>query len=368
MTSTPTENQGFRALKLAVTPEGYDDIGHILSNLGYSYDNIEISNLENLTLLSTYDVIFINCGAGLYGGLSEGQALRIYVEDGGAIYASDWASSLIDIGFDDAIGFYGEENYEGPRIGDSCTITADVIDPGFAAYLGSRTAMVEFNLGSWVVMSSVLSTTRQYLAGTVDTSEGSMYVPITVSFRRGGGSVVYTSFHYEAQSSLLTQRLMEYLVFTAVTENVASTVEDSLSSEGYYLSYDIRGGINQGETKNFTITISQSTNVKFVLDSYSPCMEFSVQTPAGAVLESAGTKRRCIEIAGAAPGTYTINATGVNVSSENEPFVLAVGTGAEAGKVEGAPTAGSPWLTVGIGVLALVLVLIVAVSTKMRVR
>ncbi len=195
-----------------------------------------------------------------------------------------------------------------------------------------------------------------------------MHVPITVSFRRGGGSVVYTSFHYRAQSTLLEEKLMEYLVFTAVTENVASAVQNSLASEGYYLSYDIRGGINQGQTKSYTITISKSTNVKFVSDAYSPCMEFSVQTPAGAVLESAGTKRGCIEIADAAPGTYMINATGVNVSSENEPFVLAVGTGAEAGKVEGAPTAGSPWLTVGIGVLALVLVLIVAVSAKMRVR
>lgn len=359
ITGTISDNQGFQSLKLAVTPQGYDDIGYILSNLGYSYDNIQVSDLENPTLLSTYDVIFINCASGLDSyAESAGPVLKSYVEAGGVIYASDWAYSLIDNAFDDAINFYGEENYDIEKIGNSGTVTADVVDLGFAAYLDNSEVTVEFDLPSWVVMSSVSSTTKQYLAGTVDTTAGSMNVPITVSFSRGNGSVIYTSFHYEAQGSL-AEELMEYLVFKAVTETVASTVQSSLTAEGYSITYDIRGGINQGETKNYSITIAISTDVKIVLEWYGSSMGLSVQTPAGATLPSAGTKPKYVEITDASAGTYVVSVTGIDVSTQNEPFVLVVGTGAP---VE------FPWLIVAIVAIVLVAVLIAVLFVKMRAK
>lgn len=354
MTSAAVENQGFQALKLAVSPEQYDDIGHILSRLGYSYDNIQKSDLDNLTLLSTYDVVFINCAGGLdsYTGTA-GPVLKSYVEAGGVIYASDWAYSLIDAGFDDAINFYGEENtYYSPKIGNSSTITANVVDSGFSAYLNSSTATIKFDLSSWVVMQSVAGTTKQYLAGTVDTTAGSMYVPITVSFEQGSGSVIFTSFHYEAQGTL-AEKLMEYLVFKAVTETVASTVQSSLTAEGFSVTYDIRGGVNQDETKNYNIEITKSTDVKFVLDWHGSSMGLSVQTPAGATVQSVGTKPKCVEITGASAGTYVVSVTGDDVSSENEPFVLMVGTGEPVGEF--------PWLIVAIGAAVMAVVVIVAI-------
>ena len=59
-TVTADEN-GFEDLKLAVTPLSYDDMGYILTNLGYAYTEIQVTDLNDLTTLSAYDVVFINC-------------------------------------------------------------------------------------------------------------------------------------------------------------------------------------------------------------------------------------------------------------------------------------------------------------------
>lgn len=361
--SVVLDGQGFQAMKLAVTPQGYDDIGHILDNLGYSYDSIQVSDLDNLTLLSTYDVVFINCASGIDDyAETAGPVLKSYVEAGGVIYASDWACAPIDNAFDSAIGFYGEENWEGSKIGWSQTTTANVVDSGFAAYLGSSTTTVEFDLSSWVVIESVPNTTKQYLAGTVNTDEESMYVPITVSFNKGSGSVIYTSFHYEAQG-VLAQKLMEYLVFKAVTETVASSVQSSLTAEGYSIAYDIRGAINQGETENYNITIAEPTDVKIVLDWHGSSLGLSVRTPAGATLPSTGTKPKYVEITGASAGTYVVSVTGVDVPTQNEPFTLAVGTGTPS-----APAGEFPWLLVAIGAIILVVIVVIAILVKTLVK
>jgi len=271
---TAEDEYDFQDLKFAVTPEGWDNIGYILEKLGYSYDIILFDELLNLTYVSAYDVIFINCASDVdyyfqLHGDEAGPVLNSYVEAGGIIYASDWAYRVIEETFDDAIKFYGEEIEDNLcKIGQACNVSADVVDPGFAAYLGDNIVTVEFNMDAWVVMESVPETTKQYLSGVVEISgEGPMDVPITVSFSRGEGYVIFTSFHYEAQGPM-AETLMEYLVFKAVTEDITSTVESSLTGEGYDIAYDIRGGINQDETKDYNIEIDESGDTKFVLDCY----------------------------------------------------------------------------------------------------
>ena len=329
-TVTADEN-GFEDLKLAVTPLSYDDMGYILTNLGYAYTEIQVTDLNDLTTLSAYDVVFINCAGDIeqYAEIS-GPVIKSFVEAGGVVYASDWAHFPIDVAFDDAITFYDEDSaVPYSKIGETCTVTGSIVDPGFEAFLGVDTASIEFDLPSWVVIESVPSTTTQHLAGTVGTTQGSMYVPITVSFDQGDGSVIYTSFHYEAQESDIVETLMEYLVFKAVTETITSTIKQDLIDDGYNITHDIRGGVDEGETKTYDIEINESGTIKVVLDWYGETLTLSanVLTPGGATIQASGTKPKYIEIAEGAAGSYKVSVTGDDVSTDNEPFTLAVGTG-----------------------------------------
>jgi len=328
---------------LAVTPEGYDKMGHILTNLGYSYTEISLDDLGSLSTLSQYDVIFINCDSMYMLPETAASAIKSYVDAGGIVYASDWAYEPINDAFDSAITFLEEDttDYWDPRQGESGIVTADVVDPGLAAYLGSSTAEIYFDLGMWVVIDSVPSGTRQYLSGHVDVYDydtyeyASTYVPITVAFDSGAGTVIYTSFHYDAQEDDLTQKLMQYLVFKAVTETFVSDVEEALVAEDFEIDYDIRDAIDQDETKTYDVEITGGENVRIVIDWAGSSLGLSVQGPDGATYTATGTKPKYVSIENAAAGTYTISVTGDDVPSDNEPFVLAVGTG---GTLDGGTT------------------------------
>ncbi|HQI71251.1 MAG TPA: hypothetical protein PLT47_10905, partial [Bacteroidales bacterium] len=70
----------------------YDNIQVIIQDsLGYSVHEIFVSDLSNLSLLETYGAIFLNCGKqGVLDSLKY-QNLLTYVQNGGSLYASDWA-------------------------------------------------------------------------------------------------------------------------------------------------------------------------------------------------------------------------------------------------------------------------------------
>lgn len=220
-------------LKIAVTPPYYDDIGEILTDMKYSFTEIESSDLSDYDLIKDYDIIFINCAEGLEQPAQDAKiALQQFVQNGGNLYTSDWAFIFIQNSFPEYITFHG-------YIGEAQTATCTVVDSGLQNYLwGINTGGITYNLSSWVPIESISSQTKVYLTGsyTVYESMGSANIkslreqgtpesrskipsttesnkPLAVCFSYGNGKVIHTTFHNEAQPDWLIQRMLEYFIF-----------------------------------------------------------------------------------------------------------------------------------------------------------
>ena len=220
-------------LKIAVTPPYYDDIGKILTDMKYSFTEIEPSDLSDYDLIKDYDIIFINCAGELEQPAQDAKtALQQFIQNGGNLYTSDWAFTFIQNSFPEYITFHG-------YIGEAQTITCAVVDPGLQDYLWDlNTGEVTYDLSSWVPIESISSQTKVYLTGsyTVYESMGSANIkslrkreiskgqskissttetdkPLAVCFSYGNGKVLHTTFHNEAQLDWLIQRMLEYFIF-----------------------------------------------------------------------------------------------------------------------------------------------------------
>lgn len=215
-----------RPLRIAVTPAGYDDVGRLLTDFGYNVTTIGLEDLLDSAIVSQYDIIAINCDDGL-GGYAQGakENLRRFVSNGGHLYASDWAFVFVETAFPEFIEFPSD-----PYIGDVQTVIASVVDTALASYLGVNQVTIEYDLPDWVVIDTISSFTNVLLVGDVSSGIASgnfsirhtspskltypltMMRPLAVNFNYGNGTVVYTTFHNEAQISEPVRHILEYFI------------------------------------------------------------------------------------------------------------------------------------------------------------
>jgi hypothetical protein len=201
--------------KIGVVPGWYDDIGAILTALGYDYTTLTDADLADSSKLAPLELLFLNCGSDTsYASDSTVQTnLKNYVNGGGYLYASDWDYEYVEYCWPNAIDFYGDDLFD-PYIGTgNQTITASVIDSGLAGYLGKNQAQIYFDLDFWIAIDDIGGSTNELVRGTFDTSEGQMNdKPIMVSFNSGSGIVAYTCFHNEAQITEDGRKLLLYFI------------------------------------------------------------------------------------------------------------------------------------------------------------
>lgn len=232
---------------ILVTSPGYDDFGAILDSLGWGYDECSVAELGTLDL-SSYKALYINCASfQLPEGIDD--KIATWVDEGGSLYASDWAYSVVEIAFPDEIEFAPD-----PKSGDSGVYTADILDSGLAHYLDSEnppaTVDLNYDLGAWVVPVDAAADATVYMSGTVDTYGGSAYVPLVIGFNHGDGRVLYTTFHNEAQLSELQQKILEYFALIPYTQSLNNALDQAVMSEfpGYGEQLSYLGRISPGQT------------------------------------------------------------------------------------------------------------------------
>ncbi len=243
--------------RMAVVTGIYDSVQTVLTDLGYSiranYDGTTTPSIvdANGTIdvvtgtstfwlndfltdpvwMADYDIIFFNCGvsdSGLMTMTTTSAALenlRSFAEDGGSVYASDWASEVIRLAFPGRILFDGDDtSFGAARVGVSDNnLTAYVIDQGLVSSLGDNEVVINLNLGAWVVMDRVnlqpsdvrvlLMATIQKQAGWLDPPTTISEVPLTLRFDFGAGRVLYTSAHNEANNTPDLEHVLNYIVF-----------------------------------------------------------------------------------------------------------------------------------------------------------
>jgi hypothetical protein len=228
-------------LSIAVVDGRNDDVGSILDSLGIDASTITTyagsydvawgaTLLEDWDLLSTFDIVFINCGADgiddyplfllspdVVDSTVAVENLRRFVDEGGSVYASDEAYDLIERAWPDAIDFWGDDaTLDAAQIGtEKYTPTpVDIVDPSLAAAMGQASFDITFAYTLWAIIDDVGAGTTVFTRGDVPTSEGTLTdVPLTVGFGAGAGRVVYTSFHQESGANSATQQLLRFLVF-----------------------------------------------------------------------------------------------------------------------------------------------------------
>lgn len=146
--------------KIAYVKGSYDKIEDIIQTLGYTATQITNSDLTNLTTISQYDIIFLNCGSRNY---STNQSLfsaidynlATFVANGGSIYASDWDVAYLVGGTDytsicsPAGGFVPDTKLCSQNYGSQGILPAVVSNAGLSAALGFSSFNIDFDLGSW---------------------------------------------------------------------------------------------------------------------------------------------------------------------------------------------------------------------------
>ena len=224
---------------VAVVTGDWDNIEAILAGAGITdvtlYDGLNGTSpsdrdlLGNLDLMAEYDIIFLNCGqyeSFFFTDPAYINNLRAYVDAGGSLYASDWAYDFVEVAFPESIDFDGDDNVRNAAAtGDSGPLTGTVEDPALATALGDSSVSLNYDLPQWVVPASSAANARVLVRGTAPATDYSnpfspqsytvSNAPLAIQFSFGssGGSVIYTSFHNESQSTQDMDLILAYMVF-----------------------------------------------------------------------------------------------------------------------------------------------------------
>ncbi len=196
------------SVRLAVVTGEYDHVEHIIEGLGLDYDLWDGTTglrqlIGNETTLNAYDVIFLNCGdySGVANDMDElGPKLQRFVEAGGSVYSSDWASLVVEATWPELIDFHGTDtDFEQTAVGAMTQILADVDDTVMAYAIGADTAELTYDLDAWVVPVDTTDGVDILMSGTAPTfGEPIVNAPLVIRVEPAG-RIIYTTFHNEQQ-------------------------------------------------------------------------------------------------------------------------------------------------------------------------
>lgn len=244
------------AVNIAVIGGAYDAVEDIIAGLNLTYDmkggdtfqnsSAARSFLTNPTEMANYDIIFINCGD-LYAVLAPfigtdprpqiATNLRNFVNNGGSLYASDYAYPWVELAFPDILDLYGNEttNINSAKMGYAPqTVTADVLSADLQTILGRNTATIVFPHQPPNVLNTFWSVLEGVGAGALNNIQANVQMcqnanncgsanntlhnntPLLVTWKSPqGGTVVFTSFHNKRQATLNQdmEQILRYLIF-----------------------------------------------------------------------------------------------------------------------------------------------------------
>lgn len=255
------------AVGLAVLTGDYDRIEEVLDGLGFEYalhcgdsqaHRAGRHLLADFAALSSFEVLFVNCTTGIDLRASNPEVellrdnLRAFVAQGGSLYVSDLAADFVEAIWPDRVDFAMQsppvrEDPDccvcldcaavcdaAPRPSPFCPepttepqqcvggggvrgagrvgrIEARIVDDRLAALYGARALPIDFDLPGWVEIDGVSADVEVLVEGDF----GDRVRPLIVAFQpeRGGGRVVYTSFHNDDQATEDIRALLSALVF-----------------------------------------------------------------------------------------------------------------------------------------------------------
>lgn len=208
---------------LGVLEGTYDKIGNVIVALGYVYTTLEATDLENYAYISTFEAIFFNCGCADASPAGDANVKQFVETDGKSVYLSDWAGSYVERIWPAAVNWYGG-SVSAAKVGDGDqTLEATVADSHLQTVLGKSSATIYYDYGAWVVISSEATATNVLLRSNplISGTPTAQPLPLAVKFNPGvgtlEGTVIYTTFHNEAQEELVTddvRKMLQNFIFS----------------------------------------------------------------------------------------------------------------------------------------------------------
>lgn len=227
-------------LDVAVVSGDYDNFDRVLDDMGfanyYLVDGLLASDLStflmDLEAMKAYDIIFLNGGfveENIVYDVEDGDAtaqvaaiqenIRSYVQQGGTIYASDWAYDAVETIWPDRIEWVGDDSIpDDAQNGEYDLVTANVRDAAMADWLGSDALEIYFDLPVWPPMESVDGSVTTHLEANVTYRVGTnsydlAQAPILVSFSSGEGRVVFSSFRVARNGDANMLLILQYMMY-----------------------------------------------------------------------------------------------------------------------------------------------------------
>ena len=345
-----------KRLRLAVTPPEFDDMGRLLDTLGHGYQYETASFQEFLTpgALEQHDVVFLTCGgvptdwlserlrdsergtAGVYRPKPETidslyKNVRQFVRGGGTLYVSDLHFDVLAIAFpefidDDTVGR-----------GAVQTVEARVVEEGLRKQLGDQIPL-RFDMKAWRPAAFKTHKVTTYLEAEYRLVDGPMRTgPLLVRFPYGKGTVIFTSFHNEAQNSDLETLLLRYLVFATVTARQDENVRQVLVKGGFSpRQRNLLALSTEQQPKSDSYNHPSRGPLQFVLgfENSGAELKLTVTAPGGKRFEKSGRETFSISVEQAETGRWTYTITPTRIPYRNFPFTLTIAEKTDARSAE----------------------------------
>jgi len=261
------------------------------------------------------------------------------VEDGGTLYASGRAAEYIEWLWPEVLGLASPDPYVGSADTGEPVLSSKVTETHAAQALGFTDFDAHPPENPWppilevwptgistIVKSDASSMVNTELIENLPPGNDLTDIPMSCSFTRGDGFVVFTNLYYRSDMDADERALTEYLVSLALMQPYIRTSRDLVNMAGYYPMGDWVGVVSEPGQRTFSIDLSDADDVYFVLNSDSFVFKLTVEGPGD--IEENITGRTPISMAfpGVEDGTWTVTVAGTAEHSPYRvPFALTVG-------------------------------------------
>jgi hypothetical protein len=283
--------------------------------------------------------------------LQQPAVIRQFVEEGGTLYASDLRYNQIVSAFPEVnpdpkqSGGFGDL-FSGVQVGK---FDVKLVDPGLRQYLGKDKIELDFApLSSLGWRPAVFADKVSILLRGSHQSVSSLPklplfpfeakkiglpqltdLPMLAKFQFKKGTVIFTSFHNEAQNSEVEKQLLEYLVFSLVNANTETRLKQIMSADFAVVdlqqvsfskgkdhpakTYAHKGGLLQ-----IAVGFENVAAAKFRL---------TLKSPQGVIITHEEPGLYLVGVPNAAVGTWEYTVTAVTLPYDNFPVMIGVGRG-----------------------------------------
>ncbi|WP_333878044.1 hypothetical protein [Flavobacterium sp.] len=254
--------------RMAYVGGTYDNIEDIITDLGYTVEQLTFNQLNDYTIVSQYDIIFLNCGSipstqSISGHTNITNNLSQFVTNGGSLYASDWAVAYLVGGTnkttqcDAAGGFIADATLCSINNGVMGTLNGFITNTVLANATGITTLDIDYDLGQWQKINSVDESFWEVLVRETGTNQPLMirtnhYTNPTVVGDRVGNSENsdwVTICHYDAESDTyinITIETDEWPAHEAHGDSLGSCSGNNMSGTIYYTTFHNHANLDNG--------------------------------------------------------------------------------------------------------------------------